>query len=651
MPPSPPGQPAPPKPIVLIKSPRDAATWAMVYRRRTRDRPRDRLLKLAGLIGTLLVHLIFLFGAILGSPYELPPPPPEPKGTPLLVRLIENKPQPPPPPIRGVPPKEHGPTHRGNTAQVAHVTHEASTAAPVAAVQQPPVPAPVQIPVVAQTKQVAAEKPQPAAAPLPPITLPKPEPTAITQPKAVGLPPPALSLPTIPAPQPVPPQFQPEPARKAQAEGTQPMPPLPSLALPNQPARSALTATPPQIAVEKPSLAPIALPNAAAVEPAPTAAAPPSPPIQPIPMPAKVAPTVNLQSSATPLITPSLPRTAQQVLAPTLRPQEAQLAPVPLAPSAAPKPNLAPSAPPLNIAAPKLAVPEVSIRPQMSTTPSTTPTTPTATPSKAPEAASSEKATAAASSPTPSASPSSAPSNEANASVSTAPNATPAGSETANPGQPNGVNQPSQNNGTEGGQPSPSTGAGSTAAAQAGGGTPGNPNGSYIQLKPRGDTEIMSHNMNVPKYRATVFDKYWTPEGESSVDTALRHAVEKTTVSHTFNLPQGVRIKCSVMPLLPSSLFGCTNPDPPAAPLPKKIYDRLNLPSTNPSIPAAPAVAASKAAPAAPVALDNSAECAAARVSGGPMPPDCGASSVPVKPLHVPAPSSSSWVPASDQFH
>ena len=649
MPPSPPAPPAQPKPVVLIKSPRDAATWAIVYRRRIRDKPHDRLLKLAALLGAFLVHLIFLFGAILGSPYELPPPPPEPKGNSLLVRLIEKKPQPPPPPpIRGVPPKEHGPTHRGNTAQLVHATHEASTAAPVAAVEQPPVPTQVQIPVVTQTKQVVAEKPHPAAAPLPPITLPKPAPVEIAQPKAVGLPPPALSLQAVPVPQPIPPPLQPEPVRKAQAEGTQPMPPLPSLALPTMPAQSALTVTPPQMAVEKPSLAPVELPNVAAVQPLPSPAAPPSPPIQPVPMPAQAAPTVNLQSSATPLVVPSVPRPAQQVLAPVLRPQEeAQLAPVPVTPTAVPKSNIAPAAPPLSISAPKLVVPEVSLQPQLSPTPSSTPSTPETTVSESPT---SEKATTAASTPAPSATPSSAPANEGNASVSTAPNATPEGSETANPGQPNGVIQPQENSGNENGQSSPSVGAGSTAGAQ-GGGTPGSPNGTYIQLKPRGDTEIMSHNMNVPAYRPTVFDQYWTPKGESSVDTALRHAVEKTTVSHTFNLPQGVRIQCTVMPLLPSALFGCRNPDPPAAALPQKMYDRLNLPSTNPSIPKAPAVAASKGAPAAPVTLDNSAECAAARVSGGPVPPDCASSASPVTPLHLPAPSSSSWVPASDQFH
>lgn len=649
MPPSPPDQPDRPRRTVLIKSPRDATTWALVYRRRIREKPRDRLLKVAGVLGALLVHLIFMLGAILGSPYDLPPPPPEPKGTPLVVRLIDNKPKPPPPPpVRGTPPKEHGPTHRGNTSQVVHATHEMSTAAPVVAVQQPPAPTPVQQPVVAQTKQAAAEKPKPAAAPLPPITLPKPSVTPTVQAKPIGLPPPALSFQAIQAPQPVPPQFQPEPARKAQAEGTQVMPPLPSLALPTQPAQSAPTITPPQIAVEQPSLAPVALPNVAAVAPAPSAAAPPAPPTEPapIPLPAQTAPTVNLQISATPLVPPSVPRTAQQIVAPALRPQEAQLAPVPVTPAAVPAPNLAPAAPSLTVEAPKLAVPAVALQPQLSPAPSSTPSTPQTQPAPSP---SNEKTAAATPSLASSPAPSSASGNEGS-SVSTAPNATPEGSETANPGQPNGINQPSENNGSQGTQPSPTVGTGSTAGAQ-GGGTPGSPNGSYIQLKPRGDTQIMSHNTNLPKYRPTVFDQYWTPKGESSVDTALRHAVEKTTVSHTFNLPQGVRIKCSVMPLLPSSLFGCVNPDPPAAPLPQKIYDRLNLPTTNASIPkAAPAVAATQAAPAAPVALDNSAECAAARISGGPMPPNCESSTT-AKPLHLPAPASSSWVPASDQFH
>jgi hypothetical protein len=650
MPPLPPDQPAQPSRVVMIKSPRDAATWAIVYRRKLRDKPRDRLLKVIAMFGALLVHVLFLLGMVLGPAYVLPPSPPEPKGNALLVKLIEKKPQPPPPPppIRGIPPKEHGPTHRGNTSQVAHVTHEASTAAPVAAVQQPPAPTPKQQPVVSQAKQTVAVKARPPAAPLPPITLPKTAPVVLEQPKLVGVPPPTPTVPATPVPQPVPPPFQPEPPRKPQVEGTQPMPPLPSLAVPIQPAQSPLTAAPPQIAVEKPSIEPIPIPNVAPAAPAPAPAAPPSPPLEPIPLPAQQAPTVNLQPSEAPVKTPLAPQLSQQPLGPIAKPSEPepQLAPIPLTPTTTPAPTMPPAAPSPVVAAPKIAVPAVSVAPLVSPAPAPSPSSPQ---TKAPSSPSNEKPTAESSPSAPNNPSPASPGNEGNTSVSTAPNATPQGSETGNPGSPNGGTKPSETNGPPNGQSIPVPGAGS-AAGSPNGGTPGTPNGTYIQLKPRGDTEIMSHNTNLPKYNPTVFDKYWTPKGESSVDTALRHAVEKTTVSHTFNLPQGIRIECSVMPLLPSSLLGCHNPDPPAVPLPKKIYDRLNLPTNNASIPKTPAVAASAPAPASSVTLNNDAECAAARVSGGPLPPNCGSTET-VKPLHLPTSSSSSWVPASDQFH
>jgi hypothetical protein len=64
----------------------------------------------------------------------------------------------------------------------------------------------------------------------------------------------------------------------------------------------------------------------------------------------------------------------------------------------------------------------------------------------------------------------------------------------------------------------------------------------------------------------------------------------------------------------------------------------------------APASAASVATPAPLVKFDNSAECAAARVAGSPPPPGCEVITLPVKTVG-PASSSSSWVPASDQFH
>ncbi|MGB5852533.1 MAG: hypothetical protein WBG85_09600, partial [Rhodanobacter sp.] len=51
------------------------------------------------------------------------------------------------------------------------------------------------------------------------------------------------------------------------------------------------------------------------------------------------------------------------------------------------------------------------------------------------------------------------------------------------------------------------------------------------------------------------------------------------------------------------------------------------------------------------VKFDNAAECAAARVAGGPLPPGCASELPPATPVRLPAPASSSWVPASDQFH
>ena len=248
--------------------------------------------------------------------------------------------------------------------------------------------------------------------------------------------------------------------------------------------------------------------------------------------------------------------------------------------------------------------------------------------------------------------------------VSTAPNATPEGSESATQGEPNGVAGATENignhaNGTQpSAAPGSNQGAGGTAQApgQLGGNQPGAAQGekqgvagNYIQLKPHGDTEVMNHGTPNIGYKPTRFEQDWTPEGESSIDTALRHAVEKTTLAHTFHLPRGVRIECKLMPLLPIALFGCGNPDAAPAPLASKLYNRLNLPPANPLV--APAPAASGAAPAvATIKLDNSVQCADARVAGGPMPRGCdGAPSI--APSRKPAASSSSWVPASDQFH
>jgi hypothetical protein len=51
------------------------------------------------------------------------------------------------------------------------------------------------------------------------------------------------------------------------------------------------------------------------------------------------------------------------------------------------------------------------------------------------------------------------------------------------------------------------------------------------------------------------------------------------------------------------------------------------------------------------VKVDNGAECAAARITGGPPPPGCETETLPTVKATVPASPSSSWVPPSDQFH
>ena len=229
---------------------------------------------------------------------------------------------------------------------------------------------------------------------------------------------------------------------------------------------------------------------------------------------------------------------------------------------------------------------------------------------------------------------------------------------------PNGVATAPENEGSHANGPQAKPGQGSAAGisgkeqgpGQVGGNQPGAAEGTkqgalggYVQLKPQGDTEIMSHGSPNIGYKPTRFDSDWTPEGESSIDTALRHAVEKTTAAHTFHLPRGVRVECKVMPLLPMALFGCDNPDPPPAPVAAKVYDRMHLAPANPV--AAPTPAISTAAPVTPIKLDNSVQCAEARIAGGPPPPGCEGITLPVKLAHPAGSSSSSWVPASDQFH
>ncbi|MFC5437236.1 hypothetical protein ACFPME_11755 [Rhodanobacter umsongensis] len=648
---------------IMLNSPLAAAMRARVYHQRTRQRPRDNKLRILAALGALLVHLLFLFAFVLGPAYELKLPPESPQSF-LQVRLIEPPEPPPPPPVRGTPPKERGPRHQGRSTRPTPTRERSAHTQAVVAVQSPPAAAP---PVIAKATEPRAPVPKPVAAPPPPVSLPQPSPTPDLQPIPLAVEPPSVTLPTTSLQPPVPPKFQPESVRKPQLEGNQPLLPPASLALPEVSAPSS-----PPIAVSSMALnaevpktaSPASVMPARAQPPA----APPVPELQPVPLPAQPSPSVNLQARAN-MPAPTVPMEKPQVQAPAIEVAEAELEAVPL--SAGVPTQTKPAAPTVKIdvadAASRIAVQPSIERPQLSVPPSA-PAVPVATAATASKAApapspdTAEQAAAHEITPSPA-------EVAAGRDVSSAPDAIPQGSDTAKPGEPEGAPVAPENAGSTAATARPTRGkpgdkgvGKQQGVGQPGGNRPGADQGSlaagaqqgapgsYVQLKPRGDTEIMNHGTPNIGYRPTRFEQDWAPEGESSIDTALRHAVEKTTVKHTFHLPRGVRVECAVMPLLPMSLLGCRNPDPPPKPVDAKVYERMHLAPARPLAPPAPAV--SSAAPAPMVKFDNGAECAAARVAGGPPPPGCEGIVLPVKPAGTPASSSSSsWVPASDQFH
>jgi hypothetical protein len=651
-----------------------AASRLLAYRRRTRIQPRESGRRIVGMVGTLLVHVVFLLVFVLGPAYEVELPP-EPTEKALRVRLIDAPEPPPPPPVRGTPPKEIGPRHqaRARAAPRPSVRHAtANTAAPALArvSEAPAAPAPA---VVSPPVQARAPTPQKPAAPKPPVSLPTPAPTPDLQPIPLAAEPPSVALPRISLQPPVPPKFQPQVVRQPQPEGTRPMPPPASLALPPLPAQAPPPVTAPSIALdvkiprstEAPSVQPIR---------ATVSAAPPVPELQAVPLPAQAAPQVNLQASFN-VPTPIVRHEAPRIEAPAIEVAEAQLDAVPQTPLARPA-----VAPPEALAVtvqdtPKAMTaiePPVLARPQLSEQPApeaasaeaadvVAPAAPTATADASPSEAKPADADAADRSAPPGVDAGAASQADADHDVSTAPDASAQGSDTARPGAPEGATHavasgsgapaPSQAQGPTKTATGTGRGAGEQGADQAGAaqGEKEGALGDYVQLKPRGNTDVMTHRPSGITYKATALDKYWAPKNESSIDTALRRAVEKTTVKHTFNLPQGIRVECSASPLLPIALLGCGNPDPPAKPLGQEMYRRLNLPSTAAGVPSVPAPATST--PRRAVVFTNDAECAAARVAGGPLPPGCESAFAPVAKPAAPARSSSSWVPASDQFH
>jgi hypothetical protein len=240
---------------------------------------------------------------------------------------------------------------------------------------------------------------------------------------------------------------------------------------------------------------------------------------------------------------------------------------------------------------------------------------------------------------------------------SSAPDATPHGSDSGTPGAREATIEAAGTTSARGAHPQKTgpgngQGEGKQGKAQPGAakGAEHGRLGSYIQLKPHGDTRIMEHRAPDIGYKPTRFEGDWAPENESSIDTALRHAIEKTTIKKTIHLPRGVRIKCDFSVLRLFALAHCGNADPPAKGGTAKQYERLDLAPVR-SLDPTPAASAAPT-PAAPIHLDNAAQCAAARVSGGPLPPGCTDETLSIPPpARAPAAASSSWVPASDQFH
>lgn len=595
MPPQPPTSRLIRRDRALAGSPRAAIAWARVYRRHRPDDPRDRWVRIVALAAALLLHLGFLVGVVLGPVY-VPPELPGRDGEALQVRLIEPAPRPPPPPsMQRLPPRQRGPRQQAAAAALPAQKRSAPAA----------VPTPRSRP-SAGTAQATAQ--------VPPVPVPD------LQPLPLALQPPLVQLDMPPVAKPVPPRFQPEPSRRPTLEGNQPVLPPPSIALPEVPTVA------PQVTA--PAIAPVASP-APLVPPARATAAPLQPiavlPLAPLqPLPSAPAPAVDVPIAIAPL-QPEPPAALAPMPLPEPSPAAAA-APLQAIPRAAAEPAVveAPAAPALEpVAAPRPSIAPAVAPPQAST-----------------ESAAPAEATAASGN------------ASAGASVDRAPDATPQRSDSGQPGVAQGVAK-APLIGADGRIALPASGRGDTAGAagegrNAAGKAPG-ALGTYIQVRPQGDTQVMRHIAPNIGYKPTRFEKAWAPLGESALDSALRHAVEKTTVSHTFHLPYGTRIECVGMPLFPMIMFACGNPDPPAKPLDQKIYDRLNLAPAALVSPKPATAATAVPVSAAPILLDSTVGCATARVAGAPPPPGCAAANTPAR---RPAPATpGSWAPASDQFH
>ena len=100
---------------------------------------------------------------------------------------------------------------------------------------------------------------------------------------------------------------------------------------------------------------------------------------------------------------------------------------------------------------------------------------------------------------------------------------------------------------------------------------PAAPEAAYVQRMPTDSDKVMQHTTPI-KYTPTRFEKYW--HRTDVVDDTLQKAVDKTTATHTFNLPRGIHIHCSVS--LAGAGGGCGG-DPPPPPSKKDGDERLSM--------------------------------------------------------------------------
>jgi hypothetical protein len=94
----------------------------------------------------------------------------------------------------------------------------------------------------------------------------------------------------------------------------------------------------------------------------------------------------------------------------------------------------------------------------------------------------------------------------------------------------------------------------------------------YVQNLPQGDARIMRHD-NPIEYKATRFEQYFPPRGETAGGAAVRHVVDTVVKTTDVRLPGGVHLKCTTVLGIPTP--NCINP--PAPPSAKDGDERLSM--------------------------------------------------------------------------